>query len=401
MGEVSDTVLNEMLPLAPHMQVVSERGTTACVRVPLAWERCTHPPFVCISRLGGGAYGKVKAISSRQCVKTFKNPGWFLHEAIINDVVTLGRLMRPEAISDAIVTMDFACMTCRAIVYPRFSCSAEDYEHWRGFDGSVLAEKFAGLADAVAFLNDTCGVFHADISTSNIFLRLGADLRTVEKMVLGDLGVGTLHTGNRCTDISVLSPSGDVLYEMFGGRDPLYVCKDAFKPANILYRCYCIMITPVNEAQDTLEQRNLPPVGRLNARAVDLASLGYSLIEIMERSLDLMKRDPTTCFFESVKYRRPHPLYFLCFMAPKVAMLDQLSRLWDCQMSLGMTRSGYCDYISLSSAHRLMFKSWCRTVEREYTSHLFGEQAHSLRSPGLRRLLQSLLVNDRFGLSGG
>lgn len=398
-AEPAHTVINDMLGQRDCFHVVDVKGNTAFIKMPERRETCLHSPHIFLSTLGGGSFGRVMSISDSRCVKTFGEEEWFFHEMILNDAINLGKLKHPLGNWKSLLSMDDACMSCRTITYPRYQCTVEQFPFWRITSAETVAQTFTGLVGAVEFLNQTCGIFHSDISTSNIFVRTGKNEKDLRSLVLGDVGVGSFHTGNTCTSVVVVcNKTNAPKHKLPGGRDPFYVGKDIFKTASLLYRCYCVVASPASGTEDLGSSDS--PVGMALARNTDLGSLGYCLFDVLEKMLDISRKEPTMAFLDRCRYRRPHPLYFLTFLAPKVVMCKMLSEKWGCRLNLGMDGSGDGAYLTLPSPHRQAFKEWCQALERQYLKLLFGYQSFKIRSASLRQLTQTLIANDRFGLPG-
>lgn len=396
------TILNEITRQPHHLHVVDVQSNTAIIKMPEVWETCTHSPFVFLSTLGSGSFGKVRSTSSTRCVKTFDDEECFYHEMVLNDIINIAKLKEPYGTWKCLLSMETACISCQAIIYTRYDCTVETYPFWRAITPETVVRGFTGLIGAVEFLNHSCGIFHSDISTSNLFIKLGKDKKDIASIVLADIGVGSLHAGNTCTNITVLSnKTSQPLHEIIGGRDPFYVCKDMFKPCSVLFRCYCMLMNPISDADNRgkLTSKD-PPVSKRLAKRMDLASLAYCLLEVLEKVLDTHKKEPTINFLDHCTYNRPHPLYYLAFMAPKVVMCKLLSTTWKCKINLGMDTNGNCDYITLTPPHKQVFRDWCQALERRYLRLLFQYQCFKIRSVSLRQLTLSLLAYDKFGLPG-
>lgn len=221
----------------------------------------------------------------------------------------------------------------------------------------------------------------------------------VQTVVLGDLGVGTLHGSNKYTNVVVVNKTeSEEAYEIPGGRDPFYVCKDAFKPAAVLFRCYCLLTTPFSVAEKMADASENLPLGKSLAKNLDVSALAYCAFDIFEKILDVCDACPTTTFYTSLKYHRPHPMYYLSFMAPKILMCQYLSKLWHCNLNLGLDQTGTGDFIKLDHSHKVGFKNWCKALEREYNTSLFQCHGFKLKQRDLKQVVQLLLANDKFGV---
>nr|WIM51683.1 MAG: viral protein kinase [Peromyscus leucopus gammaherpesvirus] len=382
-----------------QMSVVETKKSKIILRIPEVWRKCHHMPIPKgSSELGSGGFGYVRAVNERLCVKHFKDGEDFYREVVNSNLVAIAS-SRFSNKGTAILNMINACAVCKFILYPRLNCNLHELS-LRDTCPDTLANAFVRLQEGVMFLNREVGLFHGDISPSNILVRLDPNTGKLDDLILADLGISVLHSGNSHTDIVVKSTKGKQLVRLDNVKSPYYLGKDAYKPAFVLFICY------------TLRQRNRrayyeQPAGLVNQRealAIDLCSLGYSLLACIRWMFDLPSNNlPAAC--EHGVTGEPqavmNPVYYLLHMIDKVAMCQLLNASWETKINLGVTPEGECTHLELCPEHRNVFSSKCRQFVTQYMKLILDSRAYRhLRSKALRDITVNLLSYDCFSENG-
>lgn len=390
-------MLNMLLALRDHMYVAETSPTGVVMRPPLKWTTCGHQAPKMSMLLGKGEYGKVEALSKTECVKTFVSSPSFYHELLACDLIELAKIrtLCPEK-GHALISFNSACMCCRKIFFPRYSTSLSEFPHWTVENIPLLVRGFDGLLDAVVFLNEQCGLFHSDISLCNILVEKGVTDTVLGKLVLADMGLATLHSGNTKIDISISSSGGRTLYQMFVERGPFMVCKDAYKPACVLWRCFKIA-SAVQWAEIKTE---CLPICPNMAKVIDISCLAYCLLNVIEKIMDVTHKEPTDSFYSKCTLTEYQSKYYLKCLVHKVVLLEFLSRLWKTKFNIGVNSQGSFHSLSLTFQEKEEFRSWCRQLETQYICHLYPHSDLLVRFVELRDCVANLLSLDYFSPCG-
>ncbi len=185
-----------------HLKVtnIDDMTETLYVKLPENMTRCDHLPITCEYLLGRGSYGAVYAHADNATVKLYDSVTELYHELMVCDMIQIGKATAEDGQDKALVDYLSACTSCHALFMPQFRCSLQDYGHWH--DGSIepLVRGFQGLKDAVYFLNRHCGLFHSDISPSNILVDFTDTMWGMGRLVLTDYGTASLHDRNKMLD---------------------------------------------------------------------------------------------------------------------------------------------------------------------------------------------------------
>ncbi len=242
-----------------HLKVtnIDDMTETLYVKLPENMTRCDHLPITCEYLLGRGSYGAVYAHADNATVKLYDSVTELYHELMVCDMIQIGKATAEDGQDKALVDYLSACTSCHALFMPQFRCSLQDYGHWH--DGSIepLVRGFQGLKDAVYFLNRHCGLFHSDISPSNILVDFTDTMWGMGRLVLTDYGTASLHDRNKMLDVRLKSSKGRQLYRLYCQREPFSIAKDTYKPLCLLSKCYIL-----RGAGTSLTPRRVAPWGR-------------------------------------------------------------------------------------------------------------------------------------------
>ncbi|AIU39482.1 tegument serine/threonine protein kinase [Equid gammaherpesvirus 2] len=394
------TVMEMMVAQRDHLRVSHVSPFAVSLQAPDRWERCRHGAPRFRLALGKGEYGKVEAVSKHECVKTFNEVVAFYHELVVCDLIEIARLRSrcPEK-SEGLISFVDACMPCKQLFFPRYSCSLNDFSHWGPENIPPLVAGFESLLDAVVFLNEECGLFHSDISPCNILVERAQTETGLGKLVLTDMGLATPHTGNPQTGVSFVSSGGTQLYQMFVDRGPFMVSKDAYKPACVLLRCFRVAAA-LNWGEVKTDRF---PICQQMSRVIDVSCLGYCLLNVIERILDVTKAEPTNRFYSRCSFTELQPQYFLKCLVHKVVLLEFLADLWKVEgggLSIGVSSGAEFDSERLSLSERQDFRSWCRQLDTRYICTLYPYSNLLEGCEGLRDCLVNLLSLDYFSPFG-
>ncbi|ALE14748.1 ORF36 [Felid gammaherpesvirus 1] len=393
----NDGVLAMLLNLQCHLSIVEANPTSVFFKIPSRWKKCNHSTAKIKLALGSGSYGSVTAISKTECVKTFSTSKSFFHEMMVYDLVDIARMRSTYPQEGAnIITMDGVCLKCKQLFFPRMQCNLYEYKHWTVENVSRLVRGFNGLLDAVLFLNEKCGFFHSDISPCNILVKQGFSQEEIGDLILSDLGLVSLHTGNRILHMGIKSSRGKVLYEMSSERGPFSVCKDLFKPACILFRCF--MITADTRSQKAKFDCFL--VDQQMARVIDVSSLALCLLYSIEQFMDVQKAAPTPNFYTICVVEDESPSYYMTCLIPRVVLLEFLSNLWHLKLDIGASSDGTFKHLNLCQQDKHNFQSWCNKAKKLYQKNLFYTSSILLSDPNLKFCLANLLSLDYFSPCG-
>nr|QRE02517.1 Serine-threonine protein kinase [Otarine gammaherpesvirus 4] len=400
-----DRLCSQQRHLAPV--AVDEYGNTIEVRLPLRFTVCDHPPFTLDNEcIGSGSYGDVYRINSDVCVKKFDEANGFYHEVLVCDLVAIAKEQSDgqHAHRQAIIDMVTACSRCRLIFYPLYCCSLKDYKYWGEGDLPLcLASEFERLYDAVLFLNASCGILHSDISPGNILVGPGAGggACSLGRLVLADLGIASPHSGNSHHRVVLKSMRGRRLYQLPVDRDPFMICKDLYKPANVLSCCYTL------SQGDNLVTYNAvgissEVVSSTMARIIDVTSLAYSLLFAIERIIDPMERHLSSTFYNRIAHDDQYPTYYLQFMVNKVVLCEYLTNVWHVPIDLGIDINGHCGNaaVKISHEHARLFAAWVAEFKADLTAALPLNASGRLLECRLRSITLKLLADDYFAPRG-
>nr|BEG23107.1 tegument serine/threonine protein kinase [Macronycteris gammaherpesvirus 1] len=392
-----DGVLEMLLTQREHMSITSVMSSKVLLKPAPDWTKCKHGNYKLSVLLGQGAYGKVEAVSKTECIKSFINPHSFYHELMVCDLIELARLRShcPEK-SQSLLSFTTACMPCKALFFPRYSCSLNTFSHWSEDNISKIVSGFEGLLDAVIFLNEECGLFHSDISLCNILVDGQYGDHIPGRLVLADFGLATLHTGNSKIHLGLTSTTGKPLYRMFVKRGPFMVCKDSYKPACVLLRCFKIASSHKWDELDT----DKSPICPAMAKTIDISSLAYCLLNVIEKVLDVSNMEPTDSFYLNCSLPETNPQYYLKCLVHKVVLLEHLSKLWKTDINIGVNSKGDFCSLELPFKEKEEFQSWCRQLETKYISYLYPYNYLIADNINLRDCLINLLSLDFFSLYG-
>lgn len=389
------TVLDEMSVLSKYIHLDETVDQTMVFKLPSRYRICYHPPEAPLETqavLGEGTFGVVRGISRAHVSKCFIDGDSFYHELIAGDLVSVAKLMHPGFAGLAMITPVTACAVCKEIFYPRFSSSLADHRVWEGSQISSLTTEFESLLEAVNFLHSKCGMFHSDISVENILVKIDSNPNSFGTLVLADLGVFGFHSGSPSQDVVIKSQRGKTLYSLCSEKTYFDICKDTFKPAAVLARCYVNVIHCPRDEGEALV------VHWRAAQIIDVACLGNCLLWCIEKFLDACHINPTRQCQEHSPETRITPAYYLQFLAPRVALCGFLSRLWNYGLDLGVDCQGLSSGVFIRREDAVKFQSWCKVYNSLLNSTLTLESTEAVRNLHLAVLTQELLKCDRFVL---
>lgn len=379
-----------------HIIITSIVGKCATLRLPESYLECCHQSHTGTHLLGAGTYGRV--FVNPHChgvVKEFDIHSNFYHELLADDLVAMAaEKCNSYDNYENIIKLTGACAPCKIIFYDRYSTSLDKYDSWSGPNMTRIVQEFHGLLKAITFLNEECGLFHSDISPCNILVQHGSNSKFLEKLVLSDLGISSLHSGNRVTDMVLKSSKGRLLYRMFYRRDPFFVCKDVYKPACVLSRCYTICLYSSRKASCVTTDA----VGKAMAMTIDVSSLAYCLLFVIERTLDSLCLHPSRTFYDTITDSAENPKYYLQFMVPKVVMLEFLSDIWNIKFNLGLDSKGNCQHIIIEPSDLHVFTDWCKAFKTTFDLSFMAKNITKLQRQDLKDMFQHLITYDSFSL---
>lgn len=378
-----------------HLKVtnIDDMTETLYVKLPENMTRCDHLPITCEYLLGRGSYGAVYAHADNATVKLYDSVTELYHELMVCDMIQIGKATAEDGQDKALVDYLSACTSCHALFMPQFRCSLQDYGHWH--DGSIepLVRGFQGLKDAVYFLNRHCGLFHSDISPSNILVDFTDTMWGMGRLVLTDYGTASLHDHNKMLDVRLKSSKGRQLYRLYCQREPFSIAKDTYKPLCLLSKCYIL-----RGAGHIPDPSACGPVGAQTALRLDLQSLGYSLLYGIMHLADSTHKIPYPN--PDMGFDRSDPLYFLQFAAPKVVLLEVLSQMWNLNLDMGLTSCGESPCVDVTAEHMSQFLQWCRSLKKRFKESYFFNCRPRFEHPHLPGLVAELLADDFFGPDG-
>ncbi|AMA67392.1 tegument serine/threonine protein kinase [Vespertilionid gammaherpesvirus 1] len=394
-GHCGCNILDFLVKQKSHLSICYGKTSNITVMPPVKWTVCLHDKYSEKNILGKGEYGSVFGISDTECVKTFESQNAFYHEMIVCDLIDIARLRSqcPEK-SMSLMFLNSVCIPCKKLFFPRYRGNLETFPHWTSENIPRIVKGFEGLLDAVVFLNEDCGLFHSDISLCNILVGITQNETHLGKLVLTDMGLATLHTGNPQTELALKALNGKPLYDMFVNRNPFLVCKDAYKPACILFRCF-ILATGDDDMEDSVS-----PACADMAKVIDISCLAYCLLNVIEKLMDVSKSSPTDRFYLNCTLAENNPIYYVKCLVHKVILLEFLSGLWNTHLSIGANSQGEFDSVILSPTLKKEFISWCENIKALYTTDLFSNSNILLSNIHLRDCLSNLLSLDSFSACG-
>lgn len=387
------TVLDEMSSLSNYVHLDEIIDQTLFFKLPSRYRICSHPqeaPLETQAVLGEGTFGVVRGISRVHVSKCFMDGDSFYQELLAGDLISIAKMMHPGFSGLAVVTPVTACAICKEIFYPRYTGSLAAHRVWQGDQVPSLVTEFEALLEAVNFLHSKCGMFHSDISVDNILIKTSSDPTSFGSLVLADLGVFGFHSGSPAHDVGIKSQRGKVLFSLVSEKTYFEICKDTFKPAAVLARCYVNIIHCPRDEGDALV------VHWRAAQMIDVACLGNCLLWCIEKLLDKCEINPTQHFRDHAEETRITPAYYLQFLAPRVALCDFLSRLWNYGLDLGVDTQGASSGVFIRREDTLKFQNWCKSYSSLLNSTLTLDSTEGVRNLHLAVLTQELLRSDRF-----
>lgn len=364
------------------------------MRLPEKYLTCSHPPVTDAKILGYGAFGMVSINPHYSgVIKEFDSHTDFYHELLADDLIAVAK-ERCHNINKHKNLIDIvgACAPCKIIFYDRYTTSLDNYDEWSDLNMPHIVQEFQGLFNAINFLNEECGLFHSDISPCNILVQHKKSSMVLEKLVLTDMGIASLHSGNKITDMVLKSSKGRLLYRMFYRRDPFYVCKDVYKPACVLSRCYTICLHTRRKTQCV----TLDAIGKAMALNIDVSSLAYCLLFVVERLLDSLGLYPTRIFYDTVTQNAENPQYYLQFMVTKVVLLEFLSEIWEVGFNLGLDSKGNCQHVVIHPDDLHVFTNWCKAFKNTFKQSYMAKNIIKIQREDLRDMFQQLITYDHF-----
>lgn len=387
------TILDEMSALSRYIHLDEIVDQTLFFKLPNRYRICTHPPEAPLETqavLGEGTFGVVRGISRAHVSKSFIDGESFYQELIAGDLVAVAKMMHPGFSGLAVITPVTACAICKEIFYPRYTGSLAAHRVWEGAQVASLVTEFEALLEAVNFLHSKCGMFHSDISVENILVRQDSNPVSFGSLVLADLGVFAFHSASPAQDVGIKSQRGKILFNLVSEKTYFEICKDTFKPAAVLARCYVnIMHCPRDEGEALI-------VHWRAAQMIDVACLGNCLLWCIEKLLDGCEINPTRRLQDHTAETRITPVYYLQFLAPRVALCEFLSRLWNYGLDLGVDSQGASSGVFIRREDLVKFQNWCKIYTALLNSTLTLESTESVRNLHLAVLAQELLRSDKF-----
>lgn len=381
-----------------HMTVVEVCGSTAVVKLPKQFLECNHYSLtdggVC---LGSGAFGSVHLTTYYDCIKKFESSDGFYHELLACDLVAVAKAHSPtDASHRSLISYSNACTVCKTIFFPRYNGSLVDYQNWTRENVPILVREFRGLMDGIHFLNEKCGLFHADVSPCNILVNQDQGNNLISGLILSDLGIACLHTGNSVTNLALKSSRGRQLYGMRCERNPFLVCKDTYKPLCMLCRCYLL----TRHGRVANDGSVSEAVGQKVAKMIDICSLAYCLLYAVERLLDSTGANPTSEFYNDSPDDDSDSKYYVQFLVPKVVLCEFLFGVWDVFVDLGVNSFGKTKYDIFSRGDAEQFSAWCNSFKAGFLRCLSPDFRRKIDDHGLMLLFLKLINNDYFGVHG-
>nr|AIA82781.1 kinase [Bovine gammaherpesvirus 4]QJC19173.1 kinase [Bovine gammaherpesvirus 4] len=397
-SQTHGTIIEDMVLYNKHLSVCDVSEEKISLKVARCMLNCNHEQLNKKVTLGSGSFGSVRPLGPKKCVKTFFNVSAnFYHELIMSDIIFMAHMRAHDPLrTRSLMVYLTACVNCQAIVLPRYTGSLSSFTGWDEVSADMLAHEFASLYNAIGFLNDECGIFHCDVSLGNILIDRGYGGSKFGKLVLGDFGISCFHYGNTYTNVTLKSPRGKVLYNLYSLRCPFFICADSYKPASILYKCYLLNF----ERKYLNFKEHEMVIGKYQAKVIDLAALGYCLYTCIEHMLDIKNERPSEMFYAKTVNDRTHLMYYLQFMAPKVVMSELLSYVWDTQIDLGLDSKGRANKISLHGEHMKQFRQWCHELTGRYKQCLLNQQQKIATSRDLKVIVLKLVSLDFFTAFG-
>ncbi|AJE29679.1 ORF36 [macacine gammaherpesvirus 12] len=380
---------------ASHITVIRTRKTLAQLKIPSDWCQCSHRATDWTAVLGRGSYGVVRSMSLGRCVKHFGSRREFFYECIFNDIVRACRERYPRNRGgDRILCFLEPCVPCRALIFPQLTGNLlnADLKH---VDPERLAVEFSELKEGVRFLNNMCGIVHCDISPENILIK-GELTTAYGRLMIGDLGSASLHTGTPWTGVMVTSKLGFVQHTYHFKTPAKFLCKHIYRPSCLLYRC--LLSCTGGPRALVLDQpfQITPQLGL----TIDISSLGYSLLACLEKYLQPADPFPQQGALAGASSESAHPLFYLSCMVPRVVIAEIFSRAWDIPLDLGIDSSGSAPAIPLRESYRRVFADQCSLYRAQFKEDALENASSRLCGSKLKLVLQKLLVRDYFSHCG-
>ncbi|AAK38235.1 ORF27 [callitrichine gammaherpesvirus 3] len=374
-----------------HLKVtnIDKRTETLFVKLPDQMTTCDHEPISFNHLLGAGSYGAVYTHGTDATVKVYDSISELYHELMVCDMIQIGKEKSENGKTAALIDYLSACTHCHALFLTPYRCSLQDFDYWTDLVIDPLVQGFKGLKDALHFLNKNCGLFHSDVSPSNILVDFTPHLWHMGKLVLTDFGNATLHSGNKMLDVRLKSSKGRQLYKMYYQREPFTVAKDTYKPFMLLSRCYVLRMMGKE-----LDPVTCGPMNDKTALNMDLQCLGYSLLYCLVKLADTTNKIPYP--YPNVGLPRSDAAYYLQFAAIKIVLLEVLSQLWNMDVNLGITSCGEVKCVALSQDHLSQFVRWCKSFKKRFAESQFFNCRMRLEHPELPELVGELLATDYF-----
>nr|AYN62054.1 ORF47 [Human alphaherpesvirus 3] len=272
---------------------------------------------------GRGTYGRVHIYpSSKIAVKTMDSRV-FNRELINAILASEGSIRAGErlGISSIVCLLGFSLQT-KQLLFPAYDMDMDEYivrlsrrltipDH---IDRKI-AHVFLDLAQALTFLNRTCGLTHLDVKCGNIFLNVDnfASLE-ITTAVIGDYSLVTLNTYSLCTR---------AIFEVGNPSHPEHVLRVPRDASQMSFRLVLshgtnqppeILLDYINGTGLTKYTGTLPQRVGL---AIDLYALGQALLEVI-----LLGRLPGQLPISV--HRTPHYHYYGHKLSPDLA-LDTLA----------------------------------------------------------------------------
>ncbi|AAM22135.1 kinase [Suid gammaherpesvirus 3] len=397
--KVEDCALDLLATRLNHLEVtnISFENHHMSLMLPNCMDLCDHPRVESDEKIAEGTYANIYQSSPGICAKVFKTEQAFLHETIISDLIAISKEHHRNDVKHlCLQTYLGACHPCKTIWYPRYMCSLDNF-----FDLSCrhipdISREFSALKDAIEFLNGKCGIFHSDISSDNILVEPNGSPDSIRSLILADVGIGTIHTGNHFRSITVKARDEKILYNMYNLKTPFLVCKDDVKPLCILRRCY--LLRKHAHGIEFLETGQ-EMVGENMALIIDISTLCQVFISVLARIIEVTQDFTYDSWLLDVQDNL-ESTYYLTLLAPKLFMYEMLSHEWGMYIDVGVNSVGVMACGQLEASHALLLNQAYEDFKQQFQPVISQPFLQALNSQDLKLTFLNLSALDYFEPKG-
>lgn len=365
------------------------------VLFPTVYWRCRHKPIPKnAKRLGFGAFGNVVQLNKRFAAKHFVDTTDLIHEILASELVKEGMKVKGQVLDLAIALNAGACIKCKVLFFPLKRFSLQRFGPWVPKNVPQLVAHFKGLQSAVQFLNNKCGLFHADIDPSNILVEQTPDPSDLGRLYISDFGIASIHGGNPVHDIRVCDDMSAFKYKMIYQRSASEFGKRTYRPFMVVAYIYQRMLFP--EMYDPYGDGPIPP---FLAYKLDMLGVAYSLLYCMCALTDVTNQGRV--FDMYVRKATTKSGQLLQSICPKTVILQLLSDYWQVPIDVGLTSEGSSSTpVKLKDADRLEFIKFATQTKKQFANSQFFQNQSILENQELRDLFLDLIKHDRFDVTG-